>query len=106
MGGQEDPKIIEKTSLSIEGHVNGQNACPKPKKYGVKAPKTKTTTGRGLRPRPTGARSAPVDVVVFVFATFTEYFPGFGQVLCPFTCPSMDKLVFSMITGSSGQSVA
>ena len=102
MGGQEDPIIIEKTSLSIEGHVNGQNTCPKPGKYWVKIAKTKTTTGRGLRPRPTGARSAPVDVVVFVFAAFTQYFLGFGQVFCPFTCPSMDKLVFSTIIRSSG----
>ena len=63
MGGQEDLIIIEKTSLSIEGHVNGQNTCPKPMKYCLKNPKTKTTTRR-VRPRPTGARSAPVDAFV------------------------------------------
>ena len=65
MGGQEVPVIIGKTSLSIEGHVNGQNTWPKPRKYFAKIAKTKTTTGRGLRPRPTGARSAPV-VAFFV----------------------------------------
>ena len=64
--------------------------------------KTKTTTGRGLRPRHTGARSAPVDVVVFVFVVFVWYFLGFGQVFSTFTCPPMDKPVPPMIISASG----
>ena len=102
MGGQEDPIIIEKTSLSIEGHVNGQSTCPKPGKYSVKVAKTKTTTSTGALRAPVGRGRRPRPVVVFVFGAFTQYFLGFGQAFCPFTCPSMDKLVFSMIIRSSG----
>ena len=66
----EDRIIIEKTSLSIEGHVNGQNTCPKPQKYGVKAPKTKTTTPTGALRAPVGRGRRPRLVVVFVFGFF------------------------------------
>ena len=63
--------------------------------------KSKTNTAAGARSAPVGRGRRPRHVVVFVFAIFAKYFLGFGQVFCPFTCPSMDKLVFPMITGTS-----
>ena len=82
-----------KISKILHGiHVQAQNVSdltPKASTGALRAP-----VGRGRRPRP---------VAVFVFAAFTQYCLGFGQVFWPFTCPSMDKLIFSMIIRSSGE---